>query len=297
MCYLLLSLLSVPLFADEPDVHLSGDERIMLLPIRGGAEFSGTANYCVWLKQQTTENRSWRVKLLMPDGGMLLRPAGHRASPVPFEILVQRHVGAPFSRVRTEEVMLSGDRLVSHCGTDGSSFQLMVQPTMATELIAGGSYQQRLRMALLVDGMESQIIEVPLVLQVRELISATLNESSLSLPTFDGRTTPVGSVGLCLFRNGGGDYAVRLQGDGERGQFQLMKGQVAIAYQPHWQINGQPWESPQPGQQSRTYQGSTFRDCRGADNATVHVVIPLEEARKAASGRYRGRLRIIVQAR
>ncbi len=302
-----ITLIAVTHFAkaDEPVVQLSGDERITLGVSPGAAFFSntfsakesviGTGQYCVRLAQAETMEQPWQVRLFVPEQGFVLRPSGHNAPPIPFEVRVKSSPTATPQSITKESVISRGETLVSHCGNGNNLFHIAIQPTRPLTLIKAGYYRQRLRLQLTAGALTPVNLDIQVVVEVPELVKASLENNTLYLPPFDGRNTPTGSSNLCLFRNGGGRYSVSLRGDGPFGQFNL-QGTGLLAYQVFWQSSNTPWESLQPGQQSLTYTGSSFRDCQGGHNATVHIQVPVLEAQKASSGRYQGRLKITVRA-
>ena len=289
--FLIIWCFSWSVLAETGRIRLVGDERVVLTSVGD----SRSSEYCIWYEQAETLQTDWKVELITPDGGLQLKALRRNSFTVPFDLNVQPRAGAPFTRVHPETVLAKGSKLVSHCSPENASFRLNVQPSIAPELVPGGVYHQRLQLRLTAEGFSPVTSDIHLYLRVREQVRATVL-GSIHLPDFDGRSEPVGETRLCLFRNGGGEYAVRFQGDGERGQY-LLRGNGSLRYTAAWQSGSQPEEWLGVGERSRAYRGSSFPDCRGGHNASVRVAVPVSEAQKAISGRYQGRLRIIVQAR
>ncbi|CAM3434857.1 hypothetical protein [Parendozoicomonas haliclonae] len=286
--------------AAETRIRLSGEEHITLNLSSAENDNPVFERYCVWLEQAEQLEREWSVKLQMPDGGMVLKPSGHGSTDVPFEFQVQQQTGGPISEVRPESLVAEGSALTSHCRNETGAFLIRVLPTKSFELIPGGTYRQNLKLKLNVQGLDPVLTEIPVTLRVAHQVAASLSHSELTLPRFDGQQSPVAVADLCLFRNGGGQYVVRLQGEGEGSSFALKRSRgnnETLPYNVHWRSGGQIGESLQPGQASRLYSGSSFRDCRGGSNASLQITVPAEEAQKAMSGHYQDSLRITVQAR
>ncbi len=302
-----ITLIAVVYFAraDDSLIRLSGDERIVVggtaIPRFLANAFApkesliGSGQYCVSLAQAEPLQQPWQVRLFVPEQGFVLRPSGHSAPVIPFDVRVKATPTATSQHITKESVISRGESLVSHCGNGSNLFHITIQPTRPLSLIKAGHYRQRLRLQLTAGTLAPVNLDIPIVLEVPELVQATLEQATLSLPPFDGRTVPAGFSHLCLFRNGGGRYSVAVRGDGALGQFTL-QGTGLLSYQVFWQTLNSPMESLQPGQQSQTYAGSSFRDCQGGHNATVHIQVPVHEAQKASSGRYQGRLKITVRA-
>ena len=298
---LLLPVMALPAAASQSvaALRLTGDQRITL-PISleslyTGSEQTGIGNYCVRLEQAESRQQNWQVHLLSPEGGYVLRPLDHNGPPLPIEISVQDKLNAPAKPVRHEQIIYQGTTLTGHCGHRDNRFRITIKPTQSLVLLKGGRYQQRLRLQLTSKDIFPVNLDILLVLNMPELASAKVEKRTISLPPFDGRTPPVATTSLCLFRNGGGQYTVRLRGDGPNDQF-LLKGVDLLEYQVFWQADNRTRESLSPGRFSNVYSGSAFRDCRGRYNAALQVELPVNEAEKAHSGNYQGSLRITVQA-
>lgn len=281
---------------------LHGDRIVELLDMASG----GGGAYCLWLNASESEilretSTDWQIKLLTPAGGMVFKATGQPSVRIPYELFVQLSPGSPYQRVRPNDNIAQGRRLSGHCEPGLSSFLLQVQPLGEPNLVPGGLYQATLPVEITASNGEKQAIDLVLRLHVPERVSARVLEN-IVLPRFEGASAPSGEARVCLFRNGGGNYSVRLQGDGANGAFVLNKkvsidGRKELPFFVTWQGGRFPAVSLEPGESSRVYGGSPHQDCQGAANALVQVTLPAQEAQRAGSGSYQGRLKIIVQAR
>lgn len=281
---------------------LNGDRTLELSDISSG----GGASYCLWLDNSERSGARqvpvhWQIRLLTPAGGLAFRAVSQHSIKIPYELFVQSSPGSPFQRIRPNENIAQGNRISGHCEPGQSSFLLQVQPLGEPSLIPGGLYRASLPIEITTSDGERQSVDLVLRLSVPEQVAARVLDN-IVLPKFDGSSPPSGETRVCLFRNGGGNYSVRLQGDGANGAFVLNKnvtvnGRVELPFSVKWQAGNLPSASLEPGENSRVYGGSTHRDCQGSSNAVVQVALPVNEAQGAASGSYQGRLKIIVQAR
>ncbi|WP_281647244.1 hypothetical protein [Parendozoicomonas sp. Alg238-R29] len=269
----------------------SGDRSVELISIEEG----GGGQYCIWQESAGSRAVDWHLKLLVPPGGMQLGSSNHPSISIPFDVRVQSAPGSPFRRIRSNETLIQGSRLSSYCEPGSSSFQLHIQPLGEPNLIPGGNYHQRLPVRLIASGGVIQDLELDLRLTVPERVGARVLDS-IQLPRFDGTSASSGEARVCLFRNGGGNYSVRLRGDGANGEF-VLQGRKELNFAANWRGAGMPAEIMEPGKISRIYPGSSHPDCLGGFNGQVEVSLPAHEAQRATSGRYQGRLRIIIQAR
>ena len=278
--------------AESKLVTLSGSNQITF-QIPGK---KGTGRYCVKYNQARQLEQKWRVVFVMPAGGLKLKPVRQYASSVPFELTIEPAQGGRPVTVHDGSVLHKGNKLTSHCSDPGDAFYLKVAPAIATELIPGGAYSQQLQLKLYVDDIEEDTFEIQLSLEVAERVKLEI-PGILKLPDFDGHNPAHGEVKACVFRNGGGHYAIRMRGEGEHGSFILSDGREQLDFQALWRSGTHPAERLDAGETSQTYLGSSYPDCHGSSNATVLVHIPAEDARQVTSGHYQGLLRITVETR
>ncbi len=278
--------------AENKLVTLTGSDQI-IFQIPGK---TGTGRYCVKYNQAGQLEQKWRVVFVMPAGGLELKHVRQYTSAVPFELTVEPVQGGRPVAVYDGSVLHKGNRLTSHCSDPDEAFYLKVVPAIATELIPGGTYSQLLQLKLYVDDIEEDIFEIQLSLEVAERVKLEI-PGILKLPDFDGHNPAHGEVKACVFRNGGGRYAIRMRGEGEQGSFILSDGRGHLNFQALWRSGTLPAERLDAGETSQTYLGSSYPDCHGSSNAAVLVHIPTKDARQVTSGHYQGLLRITVETR
>ena len=235
---------------------LNGDRTIKLLSLEQG----GSGSYCLWLNSSDAQalagkSVDWQIKLRTPSKSLSLTSSHKTSVSIPFELLVQAKPGAPFQRIRENHTLIQGRNLSSHCEPERSSFVLQVQPLVETGLIPGGYYREILPLEITTSEGNRQSLDFELRLKVPERVSARVLDR-IDLPRFDGVSPPSGEARVCLFRNGGGQYSVRLQGDGANGAFVLKRKVAAdihreLPFEVKWKGGSLPAVAMTPGENSQ----------------------------------------------
>lgn len=105
-------------------------------------------------------------------------------------------------------------------------------------------------------------------------------------------------AGLCVYRNGGGIYSVKIEGSSTSGQFELQKeGKRPTAPLPYSvnikSISG-TYLSASSGSTIHNLPASKTSQCNEGNNLKVQVIISDDSAKKAEAGIYQGLLKVTV---